>query len=215
VTDDRDGGAAPEDDRADAEPSAATDEPTDPPRATDAEADVVLRVPPALRDALREPLGPVRTDVAAALADAGTPLVTVGDIVTQRAEAAGGVPQVAVIDGRTQRGAVEPEVSEAIGDGRRTIAAVNPAGTLSASLARSLTQALEGEPAVVTVDGEEDLATLPAILAAPDGASVWYGQPGEGMVDVTVDDATRERARELLERMDGDQGRLRRLLGLD
>jgi uncharacterized protein (UPF0218 family) len=215
VTDDRDGGSAPADDGADAEPSAATDEPTDPSRATDAEADIVLRVPPALRDALREPLGPVTTDVAAALADAGTPLVTVGDIVTHRAEVAGSVPQVAVIDGRTQRGAVEPEVSEAIGDGRRTLAAVNPAGTLSASLLRSLRQALEGEPAVVTVDGEEDLATLPAILAAPDGASVWYGQPGEGMVDVTVDDATRERARGLLDRMDGDQGRLRRLLGLD
>jgi len=203
VTDDRDG-----DSESDAGGSSRA-----PSRATDAEADVVLRVPTALRDALREPLGPVTTDIEAALADAGTPLVTVGDIVTYRAEEAGGVPQVAVIDGRTQRGAVDPEVSEAIGDSRRTIAAVNPAGTLSASLLRSLTQALEGESAVVTVDGEEDLATLAAILAAPDGASVWYGQPGEGMVQVTVDRANRERARELLDQMEGDQARLRRLLG--
>ncbi|OYR53195.1 hypothetical protein DJ71_27805, partial [Halorubrum sp. E3] len=48
------------------------------------------------------------------------------------------------------------------------------------------------------------LATLPSIRAAPDGASVVYGQPGEGMVRVAVTPETRENARELFEALDGD-----------
>jgi hypothetical protein len=64
----------------------------------------------------------------------------------------------------------------------------------------------DGRPSPVTidVDGEEDLATLPAILATPVGGSVVYGQPDEGMVLVAVTPAARREARSLLGRMDGD-----------
>ncbi|MHB8605670.1 MAG: DUF359 domain-containing protein, partial [Thermoplasmatota archaeon] len=55
---------------------------------------------------------------------------------------------------------------------------------------------------VVEVVGEEDLAALPAILAAPAGAVVAYGQPNQGVVCVVVDDASRARARDLLSRME-------------
>jgi len=73
--------------------------------------------------------------------------------------------------------------------------------------------ALDDEAAtVLVVDGEEDLAVLPAIVAAPAGASVVYGQPDEGMVHVVVTDETRAHVRELLERMDGDHERLFALL---
>jgi len=61
-----------------------------------------------------------------------------------------------------------------------------------------------GEPVMIEVDGEEDLAALPAIVAAPDGASVVYGQPGEGMVRVAVTPESRAEARELFEALDGD-----------
>ncbi|MFC6726763.1 DUF359 domain-containing protein, partial [Halobium palmae] len=50
----------------------------------------------------------------------------------------------------------------------------------------------------------EDLATLPAIVAAPLGASVVYGQPDQGMVHVPVTEETKAEARDLLARMDGD-----------
>jgi hypothetical protein len=81
----------------------------------------------------------------------------------------------------------------------------NEPGTVSRALVAALADAV-GRPAPVTVrvDGEEDLATLPALLAAPPGAAVVYGQPDEGMVLVDVDDAARSRARSLLSRMDGD-----------
>ena len=38
----------------------------------------------------------------------------------------------------------------------------------------------------IVVEGEEDLATLPAILYAPPGSVVVYGQPDEGSVLVKV-----------------------------
>jgi uncharacterized protein (UPF0218 family) len=60
----------------------------------------------------------------------------------------------------------------------------------------------------VVVDGEEDLATLPALVAAPTGASIVYGQPGEGMVLVEVDLTSTDRARDLLSRMRGETRRL-------
>jgi len=40
--------------------------------------------------------------------------------------------------------------------------------------------------------------------SAPDGASVVYGQPGEGMVRVAVTPESRTEARELFEALDGD-----------
>jgi uncharacterized protein (UPF0218 family) len=56
---------------------------------------------------------------------------------------------------------------------------------------------------VLHVEGEEDLAAVPAVIVAPAGASVVYGQPGEGMVLVDADEV-RDEARDLLRRMDGD-----------
>jgi uncharacterized protein (UPF0218 family) len=88
-----------------------------------------------------------------------------------------------------------------------TVAVENPSGTLTDELVTALQSALEREPSTTTllvVEGEEDLAALPAVLAVADGASVVYGQPDEGMVLVTADEPTRERVRSLLERMDGD-----------
>ena len=51
------------------------------------------------------------------------------------------------------------------------------------------------------MDGEEDLATLPAIKLCKNGAKVIYGMPDKGMVVVDVNQQTKERANRLLERM--------------
>jgi len=171
---------------------------------------VVLELQSALRSELKDPFGSVSTDTTAVLDAAGDPLVTVGDIVTYHTLDAGRVPDVAFVDERTERAAVDAEVSDGIEDGRfdRVVTIENPPGTLTAALLDGLVEALAtGERTLVRVDGEEDLAALPAIAAAHDGASVLYGQPGEGVVHVTVDADTRERVRDLLGRMDGDADR--------
>jgi hypothetical protein len=180
-------------------------------------SDVVLELQAALRGELKDPFGPVSADTDAILADAGTPLVTVGDIVTDHVLRAGTTPTVAFVDERTKRAAVDDAVRERIADTDRfdrEVAVENPPATLTADLLGALRTALDAAPesTLVRVDGEEDLAALPAIAAVPDGASVLYGQPDEGAVHVTVDAAVRERVTELLERMEGDSARALALL---
>jgi uncharacterized protein (UPF0218 family) len=165
----------------------------------------VLELPDDLRAAFRDPLGRVFTDPDSLLAapDAGSPLVAVGDVVTYHLCEAGRRPDVAVIDGRTERERVDATVEAALPDPDLTVA--NAPATLSRALLDALVTALgRAEPTVIGVDGEEDLAALPAVLATPVGGAVVYGQPGEGMVLVPVTDGTRSRARDLLERMNGD-----------
>lgn len=181
-------------------------------------SEVLLELPEELRSELKEPAGPLYTETEAMLADASSPLVTVGDVVTYHVIEAGTTPDIALVDDRTERSAVEETVAETIAtydgfDHERTVR--NPPATLSAELVSALATALEDdESTLLVVDGEEDLAALPAIVAAPEGASVVYGQPGEGMVLVRVDETVRSRMRELLSRMEGDAERLFELLGV-
>jgi len=199
-----------------------SEEPSTPATGEDADpgGEIILELPDAVRSALKDPFGPVFSDSEALLAVAGDPLIAVGDIVTYHLLEAGRRPEVAVVDGRTERSAVEDAVRRTVvGDGEtwfdRRIDVPNPSATLTVSLLEALAEGLASEGAtVVVVYGEEDLATVPAILAAPDGASVVYGQPGAGMVHVSVDPALRTRIDDLLDRMDGDPNRVRALLGI-
>lgn len=166
----------------------------------------LARLPVDLRDALREPLGAVYTDAEALLADAGEPILAVGDVVTHHLEAAGHAPHVALVDGRTEREATTGAVADTVAALPRHVSVENEAGTLSAELLRALADAVaEPTRTVVDVEGEEDLAALPAVLLAPAGATVVYGQPDEGMVAVPVEAETRTRVRGLLERFDTEE----------
>jgi len=175
----------------------------------------VLELPDDLRGAFKEPLGTVFTDPDALLAadGAGWPLVAVGDVVTAHLLDAGHQPHVAVIDGRTEREAVDESIRRRLPEADVEVA--NPPATLSRALLDALRTALDrDEPTVIEVDGEEDLAALPAILATPAGGCVVYGQPGEGMVLVPATDESRSLARDLFTRMDGDVDAALALLGV-
>jgi uncharacterized protein (UPF0218 family) len=176
----------------------------------------IVTLPDSLRDAFKEPMGPVTTDADELLAAAAetreeygapdAPVVAVGDVVTYHLREAGRVPDVALVDGKTEREAVGTEVSDALAAGdERRVRVENPAATLTVALLEAFVDALaDPDPVTIEVDGEEDLAALPAILAAPDGASVVYGQPGDGMVRVAVNPESRQEARRLFEGLDGD-----------
>ena len=190
----------------------------------------LLTLPESMRDAFKEPLGPVTTDVAALLdavdetrerhgspAGAPAPLIAVGDVVTFHLREAGRVPDVAFVDGKTEREAVSEEIATALADAEeRRIAVENPAAGLSTALLDALAEALAAaEPVTIEVTGEEDLAALPAMLAAPVGSTVVYGQPGEGMVRVAVAPEARATARELFEGLSGDTTTAYDVLGID
>ncbi|USZ67167.1 GTP-dependent dephospho-CoA kinase family protein [Halorussus salilacus] len=179
-------------------------------------SDVLVSLPLELRGELKQPLGPVLTDAERLLSDVDGPLVAVGDVVTYHLERAGVTPDVAVVDGLTKREAVDDDVAEGVaraGERAREVRVENPAGTLTREMVAALRDALaDPEPTVIVVEGEEDLVALPALLAAPVGASVVYGQPDEGMVHATVTDDRKEAMRDLLGRMDGDPEELFKVL---
>ena len=182
----------------------------------------MLALPETLRVELEAPLGEIYTDPdallaavdehagATATADPSTAaprLLTVGDVVTATLADADRQPDIAVIDGRTEREPVDPAVESTLAElaGRR-LSVTNPPARISEPLLTTLREAATTTelPVTISVDGEEDLAALPAILALPDRASVVYGQPGEGMVHVPVGPTVRTTARELLADFDGD-----------
>lgn len=175
-------------------------------------ADVVLSLPEELRDELKDPRGPVYTETDALLSDAGDPLIAIGDVVTYHLLEAGHRPAVAIVDGRTEREPAAGPVARVAESG--DVHVENPPATLTAELLVALREALESsDPVRVVVDGEEDLAAVPALAIAPEGASLVYGQPGAGMVHVTVTADVRAWARDLMDRMDGDADRAVSLLG--
>ena len=169
--------------------------------------DQLLVLPEELRHELKEPMGPIETDADRLLADVDGPLIAVGDVVTYHFLEAGRPPDVAVVDERTKRSAVDEEVRDTVTQTTH-LEATNPPAELSVGMIEALLEALErDEPTTILVEGEEDLVALPAIVAAPEGASVVYGQPDEGMVHVNVTDDRRAEMRALLERFEGDTKR--------
>ncbi|MFC7097295.1 GTP-dependent dephospho-CoA kinase family protein [Halobaculum marinum] len=176
----------------------------------------MLTLPDDLRGAFKDPMGPVYTDTERLLSDAGDPIVAVGDVVAYHLRVAGRDPDVAVIDGKTEREAVSDEIAAVLADDDRRIEVTNDPATLSASMLEALAEAVaDPDPVVIYVTGEEDLATVPALLVAPEGASVVYGQPGEGMVLVDVTAASKREARELLGKLEGDTAAALAALGVE
>ncbi|MFA9417005.1 GTP-dependent dephospho-CoA kinase family protein [Natrinema sp. HArc-T2] len=172
----------------------------------------LLVLPDDLRHELKAPLGPIETDAERLLEAVDGPLIAVGDVVTYHLLQAGRQPDVALVDGRTKREAVDEEIREAVTTGA-SLEVPNPPAELAAPVIRALRRALAADdPTTILVDGEEDLVALPAIVAAPEGASVVYGQPDEGMVHVKVTDDHRQEMRDLLERFEGDTERFWKLL---
>jgi hypothetical protein len=168
-------------------------------------ARILAKLPAEMRGDLKEPLGEIYTDPKALLAAAGDPIVAVGDIVTYHLLGADRRPEVAIVDGKTKRERVEREVLEAIESFDDRIDVANPPSTITDDLLEAIATARDSPGStVIVVDGEEDLASLPAVLAIPESGTVVYGQPDEGMVLVEVDADSRRRCRRLIERMQSD-----------
>jgi len=160
---------------------------------------------PSLRRKLKKPLGKlfpaaeVRGEEFLALVTGSHFVVTVGDRVTETLqETTGRSPDVFVVDGMERRSAREvPRIAHG-----PTVKASNPAGGITKAALEAMKRAFAGEkPVMVLIDGEEDLLTIPAVIDAPLGAVVFYGQPLEGVVAVNVDAKSKASARAILDQM--------------
>jgi uncharacterized protein (UPF0218 family) len=155
----------------------------------------MLILPKEHRKLFQEPFGELYLNI-----DEILPIITdslvyaVGDVVTHNLQKRGITPAIAVIDGYTMR---LPCIRMPAYRGE-CIRVKNPAGTLTDDLIQVLDYAVMHPPVTVLVDGEEDLAVIPLVMAAPIGALVLYGQPHQGVVLRTVNLEAKETARNLL-----------------
>jgi hypothetical protein len=159
----------------------------------------VARLPETEREQFKAPLGPVFESADALLAAADEPIIAVGDVVLAHLGRADCAPTLSIVDGRTERGSVDQWVLDERPEAAVEVTVENPAGTITAELVTAIEDGLDRpESTRIVVTGEEDLAVLPAVLLAPRGATIVYGQPGEGMVATRVDEKTRGICRERL-----------------
>lgn len=161
----------------------------------------MLRLPERVRSRLKRPLGQLFPDVAAAVERLRqlnpSRLISVGDIVSAGLLKAGLRPDVVIIDMRTMRSPIDEKTKQVIENLEVEVVRVkNPAGTITRGLREALEKAKP--PLKIVVEGEEDLAVLPAVLAAPLGSIVAYGQPREGTVLVEVTEQKKHEFKNLL-----------------
>ncbi|HUR69695.1 MAG TPA: GTP-dependent dephospho-CoA kinase family protein [Candidatus Thermoplasmatota archaeon] len=161
-------------------------------------------LPHALRPVLAQPFGPVHDTGEALRKTSGRTIIAVGDVVTQMFLDAGVLPKLMLVDGVTKRGAkVEGALQNLPEFGVKRVEVKNPAAAITHQLLSVMDTAIRGKGStLITVIGEEDLAALPAMILAPEGAAVCYGQPNEGVVVVIVTPVVRKRAKDILEKMD-------------
>jgi len=155
----------------------------------------MLTLPKEHRKLFREPFGELYRNLNEIVPKISDSVVyTVGDVVTHNLQKLGINPAIAVVDGCTMRSPCRrmPAIHG------ECIRVKNPAGTLTDDLVRALERATEHPPVTVIVDGEEDLAVIPLVIAAPDGAIILYGQPRQGVVLRTVNSEAKNIARHLL-----------------
>ena len=152
-------------------------------------------LPEEHRKLFQEPFGELYLNIDEILPIiTGSVVYAVGDVVTHNLQKRGITPAIAVIDGYTMR---LPCTRMPVYQGK-CIRVKNPAGTLTDDLIRALDYAVMHPPVTVLVEGEEDLAVIPLVMAAPVGAIVLYGQPHKGVVLRTVNLEAKDTARNLL-----------------
>ncbi|HUH78537.1 MAG TPA: GTP-dependent dephospho-CoA kinase family protein [Methanoregula sp.] len=155
----------------------------------------MLILPEEHRRLFKEPFGELFHGIGELLPRiTGKTVYSVGDVVTHNLQTRGITPAIAVIDGHSMRTPCRrlPSVQG------ECIRVKNPAGTLTDELARALEHAVAHPPATIVVEGEEDLAVIPLVLAAPEGSIILYGQPGKGVVLRTVNAEAKKIARTFL-----------------
>lgn len=163
-----------------------------------------LNLPESVRPALQRPLGEILPDVPEVID--GPKTVTIGDITTQKFNKKHVNQFLSVVDFMVKRQLQFHDLSE-LGDTDKNIQKIhNPHGHITAELFQAMKNAFNAkEKETILVEGEEDLAVLPALLIAPLGFSIFYGQPNEGLVQIQVTEENKEKAYGLTDSFDKDE----------
>jgi uncharacterized protein (UPF0218 family) len=157
----------------------------------------MLILPEEYRSLFMEPFGELHKTIEEIIPRLkGLIVYAVGDVVTHNLQKNGITPAIAVVDGFTMRS----PCSQMPAIRGECIRVKNPAGSLTDELIGALDHAITHSPVTIIVDGEEDLAVIPLVIAAPEGTIILYGQPERGVVLRIVDAEAKRTARQFLSR---------------
>lgn len=166
-----------------------------------------LRLTENQRELLKKPLGQLVAGTFAecnhalkAVQDTESPrrLILVGDTISRNAIHSGIRPDVVIIDQREMR----REAAQFNHGKARVFRTLNEPATINFLAWQAVAEAVEKGDSVVVVEGEEDLLTLVAILVAPMGSVVAYGQPSAGIVLVRVTSKKKNEIQALIDQME-------------
>ena len=102
---------------------------------------------------------------------------------------------IGIFDKRILR---QPYSSPVIDQIKPNSTVINPAGIISTQLVKTLQDSLEQEYKYIFVEGEEDLAAVAMVMLAPLQSKIYYGQPHNGLVEMTVNEKRKEDFRKVL-----------------
>jgi len=162
-----------------------------------------------LRQEMRETLGQPVQDIVRVIGSdelipelSGKQVISIGDVCSRELREKGIDTILEVVDGKTQRGdEKEWEFSD-----RRVVKVENPQETITRELWEAIGSSIiwattKDQRTTILVDGEEDLASLAAIMLAPRGTIVIYGLPDRGVALVAVNKASRALVTKVLHQM--------------
>ena len=130
-----------------------------------------------------------------------TLLISVGDVCTESLWKVDIHPHVVIVDGITLRGNYTINTKPRIP--YEEIIVRNPPTTIMKEAWEAICKAAEQASrqniyTLITVKGEEDLLTLPAVTCCPKNGAVVYGQPNEGIVWMEVTLELKEKVKQVL-----------------
>ncbi len=164
-----------------------------------------LKLTRSLRKRLKAPLGDLLTGpqkeinhkLKELVSTKPKKIICIGDAVSRKFTELGLPVNIKIIDNKEMRKKVAPFNFKT----ENIFKVKNPKGTIDLAAWQALKEALKKNDALIIVDGEEDLLALPAIISAPEGSLIFYGQPKEGVVSIKVDKKKKNEAKEILNLM--------------
>ena len=163
-------------------------------------------LPEKLRDLLKTPVGKlVNEKELLELVKNEKYIISIGDLVTYTLLKHNIEPSFCVVDFKTRRGECSKDVVDLLKSfGKKCIVVQNPSGILSDDLWRVIKHAIDNlkiGSLRIEVEGEEDLASLPAIYFAPSDAIIIYGLPNKGVLVIKPTKEMKQKVKDVLDEM--------------
>lgn len=167
-------------------------------------------MPESLRPLFRKPFGVLYEGVGgdavrSSVKDLGNPtkLISVGDVTTFHLLESNIIPDILIVDDRTKRAPASSQVVYGTKhQGFAEVTVDNPAGVITEDLISVIGDALVSDRNVrIFVNGEEDLAALPAMMMAPIGSVIMYGQPDKGVMLVRITESKKAEIKDLFDKI--------------